>query len=172
MTDDPRLTPSIENPEDDFQDDEPALTRRRLTEDSELDMTPMIDCVFLLLIFFTVTSKADQATSVELPPARHGKGVSEQSSVIITLAQREGNRPAAVYLGNGTAGSPLSEDPKDMEAAVTAAVEKGFLQEAKTAVILKAARLVKHRDVSVVAKAVGRADVEDVKLHIAVFETE
>jgi biopolymer transport protein ExbD len=172
MTDDPRLTTSVAEPDDDLLDDEPALPRRRLVEDSELDMTPMIDCVFLLLIFFTVTSKADQITSVELPPARHGKGVSEQSSVIITIAQREGNRPAAVYLANGMVGSPLPDDPKEMEAAVIAAVEKGFLQEAKTAVLLKAARLVKERDVSAVAKAVGKADVEDVKLHIAVFETD
>ena len=81
-------------------------------------MTPMIDCVFLLLIFFTVTSRPDQATSVELPPARYGKGVSLQDSVIITVASREGNRPAAVYLADGTIGSPLPENPKEMEAAV------------------------------------------------------
>lgn len=81
MTDDPRPTPSFENEEDDLLDDGPALPRRRLTEDSELDMTPMIDCVFLLLIFFTVTSRPDQATSVELPPARYGKGVSLQDSL-------------------------------------------------------------------------------------------
>lgn len=172
MTDDPRPTPSFENEEDDLLDDGPALPRRRLTEDSELDMTPMIDCVFLLLIFFTVTSRPDQATSVELPPARYGKGVSLQDSVIITVASREGNRPAAVYLADGTIGSPLPENPKEMEAAVVEAVEKGFLREGKTSVLLKAARNVKHREVSAVAKAVGRADVENVRLHIGVFETD
>jgi biopolymer transport protein ExbD len=172
MPDDPRLTAAMDDQEDDLLDDEPVLPRRRLVEDSELDMTPMIDCVFLLLIFFTVTSRPDQATSVELPPARHGKGVSLQSSVIITMATREGNRPAAVYLADGTIGSPLSENPKEMEAAVVEAVERGVLREGKTGVLLKAARNVKHRDVSAVAKAVGRADVENVKLNIGVFETD
>lgn len=32
-------------------------TRRRPAEDIKLDMTPMIDCVFQLLIFFLVTMK-------------------------------------------------------------------------------------------------------------------
>ena len=32
-------------------------TRRRAFEETKLDMTPMIDCVFQLLIFFLVTMK-------------------------------------------------------------------------------------------------------------------
>lgn len=153
-------------------DDAPLPARRRVKENADLDITPMIDVVFLLLIFFIVSSRPDQNTSVELPPARHGKGVSQQSSVVITMTPREGNRPAAVYLADGTIGAPLPEDPKVMEAAVVAAVETGFLRENKSSVLLKAARDVKHRDMSAVAKAVGKAEVEDVKLHIAVFETD
>ena len=53
------------------QDDyvaEPALKlgRRRGGEDVEMDITPMIDVTFLLLIFFLVASKmsADQAVAL------------------------------------------------------------------------------------------------------------
>ena len=55
------------------QEPEASLTSRgRFVCDAEMDFTPMIDMVFLLLIFFLVASKIDQATSVKLPPARHG----------------------------------------------------------------------------------------------------
>ena len=40
-------------------DDGPALPKRRLQADTEMDMTPMIDCTFLLLVFFVVGAKLD-----------------------------------------------------------------------------------------------------------------
>jgi len=36
--------------------------------DKEVDMTPMIDCVFLLLIFFLVTASFQLQKSLEVPP--------------------------------------------------------------------------------------------------------
>jgi biopolymer transport protein ExbD len=41
---------------------------RRSKGDDELDMTPMIDCVFLLLIFFLVTSSFALQKAMEIPP--------------------------------------------------------------------------------------------------------
>jgi hypothetical protein len=37
-------------------EDQGETTRQRKKVDDEIDITPMIDCVFLLLIFFMVTS--------------------------------------------------------------------------------------------------------------------
>lgn len=36
--------------------------------DTEVDMTPMIDCVFLLLIFFVVTASFQMQKALEVPP--------------------------------------------------------------------------------------------------------
>ncbi len=36
--------------------------------DKEVDMTPMIDCVFLLLIFFVVTASFQLQKALEIPP--------------------------------------------------------------------------------------------------------
>jgi biopolymer transport protein ExbD len=155
---------------EDNLDDGPVLPRRPRKDDVDLNMTSMMDCVFLLLIFFIVSSTPDQDTSVELPPAHYGAGVIQDSSVIITVANREGDKPAAVYLADGAKGDPLSDDPKQQEAAIIDAVTKGFMSGEKSGVLIKAARKVRHKYVSQVAVAVGRADVEDVKLHIAVFE--
>ena len=69
------------------EDAGPVIARRPVGETADLDITPMIDITFLLLIFFMVASTSDVQTSVELPPARHGKGVSERDSVIITIAE-------------------------------------------------------------------------------------
>ena len=52
----------------------PVLTRRRIKQETELDITPMIDITFLLLIFFLVASTPDLQVEVKLPPARHGLG--------------------------------------------------------------------------------------------------
>ena len=158
--------------EDLLQDDQPALARRPMKDTADLDITPMIDCVFLLLIFFLVSSTPDQNTAIELPPARHGGGVSMQSSVIITVSEREGDLPAEVYLADGTKGAPLPDDPKQQEAAIVEAVTAGFMSGEKSSVLIKASRKVKHKYVSQVAIAVGKAEVEDAKLHIAVFEKD
>jgi biopolymer transport protein ExbD len=46
---------------------EPVSLRRERESDDEIDMTPMIDCVFLLLIFFLVTAAFALQKSLEMP---------------------------------------------------------------------------------------------------------
>ncbi|MFH1265527.1 MAG: biopolymer transporter ExbD [Planctomycetota bacterium] len=50
------------------EDAEPLRLRRRRMAEEEIDMTPMIDCVFLLLIFFLVTASFALQKSLEMPP--------------------------------------------------------------------------------------------------------
>ena len=82
--------------------EEHPLVFRRPLEDAEMDITPMIDITFLLLIFFLVASRLDEDTPVELPPARYGTAVAEKSSIPITLAKGSGES-ANVYLADGRA---------------------------------------------------------------------
>ena len=53
---------------------------RRGSEGSEVDMTPMIDVVFQLIIFFIVTIKMDQDVNedIELEASPHGPIIEEQ----------------------------------------------------------------------------------------------
>ena len=57
--------------------------RRSVYEDEEMDMTPLIDCVFLLLIFFMVTTvfKQPYSLQVELPEATQAQVVEEKKLV-------------------------------------------------------------------------------------------
>ena len=147
----------------------PVLPRRPVKDSAEMDITPMIDITFLLLIFFLVCSTLAQQTAVELPPARHGSGVDERSSVIITVEPRGVGRPPAVYLGDGTSGSPLDDDHAAQEEMIMEEVEKGLLR-GKSNVLIKAAMGVKHGEVSRVAADAAR--VEGIRLHMAVFEIQ
>jgi biopolymer transport protein ExbD len=58
------------------------MTRKRKTpgEGCEVDMTPMIDVVFQLIIFFIVTIKMEQEVNedIELEEAPHGPVIDEQ----------------------------------------------------------------------------------------------
>jgi len=129
----------------------------------------MIDITFLLLIFFLVASTADVQTAVDLPPARHGQGVSDTKSVVLTIAERGGPGSALVYLGDGTGGTPLPDDSALQEERIAQAVRDGFNQ-GKPTVLVKAEKGVLHREVSRVAAAAGQ--VEGIKLHLAVMEIE
>lgn len=67
--------------------------RFKLEEDdaaSEVNMTPMIDCVFLLLIFFlvaTVVKKVEKELDVDLPRAEHAtdRKYTEQKPLVIGI---------------------------------------------------------------------------------------
>lgn len=48
-------------------DDDEAILRRPKRDEEELDMTPMVDVTFLLLIFFMVTAAFSLQKSIEMP---------------------------------------------------------------------------------------------------------
>jgi biopolymer transport protein ExbD len=57
---------------------EPVCFINRKSEEAELDMTPMIDCVFLLLIFFTVTASFTLQKSFEIPTPDEDKAAVQE----------------------------------------------------------------------------------------------
>lgn len=152
----------------DEQIDPPLIRKRDRGEDVEMDITPMIDITFLLLIFFIVCSTPDQKSSFELAEARHGKGVSERESVFITVSA-ESSDPAPVYLSDGINGDSLPNDPDEQRELIREAVEKGRL-DLKENVLIKADKNVAHRDVARVIKAVSAVD--GAKIHLAVLESD
>lgn len=71
-------------------DDEVYVRRSRALPDTEIDITPMIDVTFQLLIFFMVTSTMQGNPPADLPPAKSG-GSIEVAKVINVVV-----KPAAV----------------------------------------------------------------------------
>ncbi len=70
---------------DDDSDDDPVRLSPGRKDDEEVDITPMIDITFLLLIFFVVASKMDPTQTGRIPPATHGLSVSAKDSAVIFL---------------------------------------------------------------------------------------
>lgn len=132
-------------------------TPGRFVCDAEMDFTPMIDMVFLLLIFFLVASKIDQATSVKLPPARHGVAIAQENAIIVIVKKGSGNS-VIVSRRDGTA---FSTDLETQEAEIGTYVEAGLsgsppFERPMDTIILKAEGNVREGDVHRVAQAIGR----------------
>lgn len=71
--------------------DETFIRRKRTPPDTAVDITPMIDMTFQLLIFFMVTSTMQGNPPTDLPPSLSG-GSIEVAKVINVVV-----RPAAVF---------------------------------------------------------------------------
>ncbi|KAF1074887.1 biopolymer transporter ExbD [Halodesulfovibrio sp. MK-HDV] len=63
-------------------------TKRRRKQQSELNMTPLIDMVFILLIFFIVTTSFVKESGVEINrPVANTAVVNESTSLIIGITE-------------------------------------------------------------------------------------
>ncbi len=163
-------------PEFDDVDERPEpLAPREALEDTEMDITPMIDITFLLLIFFIVSSKMDPSSNVPLPPAARGVAVPVKASVIISVGPGDtAESPAKVYKGDGI--NPENAFPdgdlESQEDEIAAYVEDAMLENPELIyVLIKASKGIKYREVARVQDAVSKP--ESVKqLHIAVVEIQ
>ena len=168
---------TIENPEEVAEDFSEVMPRRRSIDETEMDITPMIDITFLLLIFFLVASRLDSQADVKLPPARHGSSASIQASVILTIALGDG-KEALVYKGDGTQQENLlkATDLEDQENEIADFVRTGLESSPpKESIIIKAEKGIQHREVARVAQAVGTVDAvheNGIQLHVAVLEVQ
>ncbi|MEQ8846888.1 biopolymer transporter ExbD [Botrimarina sp.] len=152
---------------------ESRLARRRSAGagGDDVDITPMIDITFLLLIFFLVTSTPDQETAIELPEALHGDAVSQLESVVFTVAEG-GLETAPVYAADGKVEADrLPEDAPAREEAILEAIRAGRdASPPKENVVIKADRGVAYRHVAAVVQSVSKAP--GANIHLAVTDTD
>jgi biopolymer transport protein ExbD len=150
---------------DDEGDDVPTLGHRRKTVDvGELDITPMIDVTFLLLIFFMVTSTMKEPATADVPPARHGVGTDSGEAFVITVARPEGDDEATVILPDDSRHSLADLRQNGVLAAqVKAAVES---DTPRTEIVINADRDLPHSVVREVSQMVG--EVEGIRLFLGV----
>lgn len=75
----------------------PVKFKRRVGDDNDLDMTPMVDCVFQLLIFFMITAAFAQQKSIQVPTPDRNEGATQsrmmedpQDDYVIVRIDRDG----------------------------------------------------------------------------------
>jgi biopolymer transport protein ExbD len=151
--------PVAEPPEPEAPDAQPlVLPRRRVLGDAEMDITPMIDIVFLLLIFFLVASKMDESATVELPPARHGVDISRENAIVVIIKQERGGK----LVVSRRDGQRFADDGELQEQEIGEYVDAGITGSAPfdrpmESIIIMAQGEVKAGEVARVAKVIGRA---------------
>jgi len=153
-TDVPALAESVRRPpsgaDDLLLDDtltggaEPPRRKRR-AEDVEMDMTPMIDVTFQLLIFFMLTNALANPSAIETPKAAHGRGVTVDGRQLVLI-----DDAGKYYLGDSVAAENLSPSLDALAAEISNNVSGGQAE-----VIVNAHPKAKHRQVRELVERLG-----------------
>lgn len=126
--------------EDDLGIPAPAKTRPRkklrLLEETELDMTPMIDVTFQMLIFFMFTNQLANPNPVLVPEAVYGQGVTPDGKQIV-LVDEEGR----YYLGENAKEENIEPSLDSLLQKVT---DNAAMSEVPMDVIINAHKDSKH----------------------------
>lgn len=149
-------------------DDEPeeVVMPPRPEVDGEMDITPMIDMTFLLLIFFILTSKMTGEKSYEVPPAKHGSSIATKNCVTITIQRGNGDTPIVSKEDGGI----FSDDPEQQAAEITEYVQLQLETGGKTEVLIRAEGNVTAKQLKRVEQAIGEILEEGKMINLAVSE--
>ncbi len=153
----------IEEDEDDF------VIPRKKREDDEMDITPMIDITFLLLIFFIVCSTMDPTKIGGIPEAENGLAISAKNSAVIFIEPGSGDS-VVLSTPDGTQFS-ADEDAQATEIIeyITSELEKS-MGASKQQVMLFGDANVKVGQVTRIQKIIGDAFEDIDSTYIAVKE--
>lgn len=156
-------TTIVEEVDDDF-----ALPRKR-RDDDEMDITPMIDITFLLLIFFVVCSTMDPTKIGTIPEADNGLAISAKQSAVIFINPG----PDDTVLLSTPDGTEFSPDEDEQAAEiieyVTSELEKSIGRR-KQHVMLFGDANVKVGQVTRIQQIIGDAFTDLESTYIAVKE--
>ena len=152
---------------DDAEDDFELPKKKR--EDDEMDITPMIDITFLLLIFFIVCSTMDPTKIGQIPEAENGLAIAAKNSAVIFIDPGAGDEVILTRFD----GTEFSRD-EDAQASeiieyITAELEKS-IGASKQHVMLFGDGEVKVNQVTRIQKIIGDAFEDLNSTYIAVKE--
>ena len=128
--------------------------RRRAEDDPQLQMAPLIDCVFLLLIFFllaTTLKKIEKELPLELPHSAAAIDVAEEPDLLIISVDRAGRK----YIGSEPLGTR----------ALHAYIKNAAREDPHQRVRVDADELARYRDVLEVIELCQFEGLRNVGLH-------
>lgn len=132
--------------------------------DGEFDITPMIDVVLLLLIFFIVTARMEPKIVSELPKAKNGDVAAGEEAIVIHV-KRGGDGAMQVFRNDGR---QFTGGMEQMEQDIEDYVRNGVETENRVFVLIRGEPKVKTGDMSRVRVAASRGLNEDQQILIAV----
>jgi biopolymer transport protein ExbD len=153
----------VEDPED--EDEGPLQMSGGRAPDEEMDITPMIDITFLLLIFFVVASKMDPTQTGRIPKAVAGQSVTAKDSAVIFIAP--GGTSGAIV--TDVSGKEFSTD-EELQIAEIVEYVTDELDRGKQQVMILGDEDVNVLEVTKIQKIIGDAFEDLDKTYIAVKE--
>lgn len=141
------------------------LEQKDMGDDLELDMSPMIDMVFLLLIFFIVASQiVDEKPKVEIPTAAYSKIDEDQTGRLMITVQKQSDDPnddeVNIFVGS-------NKTPLDIE-TVKDIIANELELNAELRVLIRADADVKYKQNEKITIACAEVGAQD--LIYSVFE--
>ncbi len=125
------------------------LTRfTRSDESSDINLTPMLDVVFIMLIFFIVTATFIKQTGIDV--LRPDAESAEQKPTV------------AVLVAIGPTGEIWIDNERVEEAAVRAQIERLHAENPKGGLVVQADRAAKYEKLAVVLNAARAAGMTQV----------
>ncbi|MCO8124147.1 biopolymer transporter ExbD [Stieleria sp. TO1_6] len=152
-----------EDEEDDFQ-----LPRKK-RDDDEMDITPMIDITFLLLIFFVVCSKMDPTQMGKIPEATNGVAISAKESAVVFIEAAGKDKVVLKRID----GSEFSSDEETQTSELIEYISKELkstLGDEKNHVMIMGDAEITVGEVTRVQKIIGDAFEDITSTYIAVKE--
>lgn len=103
---------------------------KRRGDDSAIDMTPMLDIVFIMLIFFIVTASfvREQGLDITRPDTPENQQTSQQESILLTISEN-----SEVFLFEPDQGEMRRIDVR----AVRANVERLYAENNERTVVIQ-----------------------------------
>jgi biopolymer transport protein ExbD len=143
------------------------LPTRGHKEHAHVDIVAMIDLVFMMNIFFMVTTLTAGLMALKLPQTRTGMERDADRAVVFSLVATGDGQTSEIYIGSPTdEGAEPLPNTQEQEDMIVRAVEVGVAQN-KPTVMICAERDVRYRDVARVAALVG--EVEGAEMFVGVI---
>lgn len=150
------------------EDDELVLPRKK-REDDEMDITPMIDITFLLLIFFVVCSTMDPTKIGTIPEAENGLAIAAKNSAVIFINPGPGDTVILSRFDGSEFNRDEDAQSSEIIEYITGELEKS-LGASKEQVMLFGDSNVKVGQVTRIQKLIGDAFENIDSTYIAVKE--
>ncbi len=152
----------------DADDDVFALPRKK-RDDDEMDITPMIDITFLLLIFFVVCSTMDPTKIGTIPEAENGLAIAAKNSAVIFINPGSGDEVILSKMDDTEFSRDEDAQASEIIEYITSELEKS-LGESKQQVMLFGDSNVRVGQVTRIQKIIGDAFEDIESTYIAVKE--
>ena len=132
--------------------------------DEEFDITPMIDVVLLLLIFFMVSAKMAPGANARLPKAKYGELTSMHDAIVLVVKNGSND---SVDVSTPT-GKKFSSDSEQQSGEIAEHVANGLQYMEKKFVLIQAEPNVLTSQIVRIQNAIGSVLDPEQKMLVAV----